>query len=186
MKAFRTRAAILMGASWLALTGVAAAQGAAPAAAAEDPRDALIRDLAARIEALEAQIGDLAERSAASTDDVRRIVNEAPQVTINNARPQIASADGSFRTAFRGLFQLDAASYLQDDPSGPDNRRAGATTAEGPAARDLSSGLNFRRARIGLEGTAFRDWNYAITYEAGGSGTEASSLQQAWIEYAGW
>lgn len=182
----RLHHALVLGASWLALSAAAQAQETSPVqAGAEDPRDTLIRELAARIEALEAQVGDLAERSSAGTDDVRRIVAEAPQVTINNGRPQIASANGDFRVAFRGLFQFDAASYFQDDASSPDNRRSGATTAEGLNAGDLSSGVNFRRARIGLEGTAFRDWNYALTYEAGGSGTETAGLQQAWIEYAG-
>src|SRR5262249_48381206 len=53
-------------------------------------------------------------------------------------------------------------------------------------ALDLNSGFNFRRARLGIEGTVAKDWNYALTGEFGGSGVEAAQLNQAWVEYAGW
>lgn len=95
-----------------------------------------------------------------------------------NGRPTIATADGAFRFAIRGIFQYDVASYNQDD-----SLPAAVVTA---GFGDLGSGANFRRARIGVEGTVNRDWNYALTYEAGGSGVEAAGLQQAWLEYAGW
>src|SRR6185295_9741400 len=32
----------------------------------------------------------------------------------------------------------------------------------------------------------FHDWNYAITYDMGGTGVENPQLNQAYIEYAGW
>jgi phosphate-selective porin OprO and OprP len=163
------RAAAALGASWIALAGVAAAQ--APAA---NSREAQIQALEQRLNDLEAQLADLKESSAADSADVRRIQTEATQVTLANGRPAFASADGQFKAAFRGVFQFDAAQYLQDD------------TVPVGGVQDLSSGANFRRARLGVEGTVFRDWNYALTYEAGGSGSEAAGLQQAWLEYAGW
>jgi phosphate-selective porin OprO/OprP len=121
-----------------------------------------------------------------SARDAPRAEADAPRVRLSNARPEIVSADEQFRFAVRAMFQLDAASYDQGDPPVPDNRNAGASASEGPAARDLNSGTNFRRARLGVEGTAFRDWNYALTAEFGGSGSEAPILQQAWLDYAGW
>lgn len=164
--------AAVLGASWLALAGMAEAQ---QAQLTPEERDARIQALEARLAELETQLNDLKESSAADVADVRRVQGEAVQVTLNNARPTFATPDGAFRAAIRGVFQFDAATY---DQSGAASVPAG--------VRDLNAGTNFRRARIGVEGTAFTDWNYAITYETGGSGVEAAGLQQAWVEYAGW
>lgn len=179
------RKAIVLGASSIAMLSPATAQTPPAAATAEDAREARIRELEARLEALAAQIADLKASSVSDRQNIRRIQSEAPQVTLNNARPQIATADGKNRVAIRGVFQFDAANYDQEGVGGTDNRRAGADATEGPNARDLSSGTNFRRARLGVEGTYARDWNYALTAELGGSGTESAQLQQAWVEYAG-
>ncbi|MDX2277166.1 MAG: porin [Hyphomonadaceae bacterium] len=159
----------MIGASWLALAGAAAAQ------TAPDTREQRIQELESRLAEIEAQLEDLKASSSADVAEVRRVASEQPVVTIANGCPTIASPDGSFRFALRGLFQFDAATYLQDDD-----------LSSSASVQDLSSGANFRRARIGVEGTVFKDWNYALTYEAGGSGLEAAGLQQAWVEYAGW
>ena len=183
------RKAFMLGAASLALLGPAAAQPPSPlpsASSTEDARDRRIRELEERVEALAAQIADLKASSAGESQGIRRVQAEAPQVTLNNARSQIASSDGKDRVAIRGVFQFDAAHYDQESPGGVDNRRAGADAAEGPNARDLSSGTNFRRARLGVEGVFAGDWSYALTAELGGSGAEQAQLQQAWVEYAGW
>ena len=53
----------------------------------------------------------------------------------------------------------------------------------------MSSGGNFRRAQIGLQGKLFGDWSYYfnIDFGSGGStGTESPGhIQQAYIEYDG-
>lgn len=171
------RGSALVGASWLALAGAAFAQ-TAPNETATAER---IAALEAHLAELQAQIDDLKESTAADASDVRRIQTDAPQVTLANGRPTIATPDGNFRFAVRGLAQYDAAYYDQDAPGAPDNRRADTANAS-----DLNSGGNFRRARIGVEGTVFHDWNYALMYEMGGTGSESSQLNQAYIEYAGW
>lgn len=134
-----------------------------------DPRDAVIRQLTERLDALEAQLADLKEATAADVADVRTIVQTVP-VTIANGRPQIASSDGENRFAVRGLIQFDGAAYYEE-PGNP---------------TDLNSGTNFRRARLGIEGTLNKNWNYALTGEFGGSASESAVLNQAWVEYAGW
>jgi phosphate-selective porin OprO/OprP len=169
----KLRTLTALSASWLVLAGVAAAQEAAPVT--DEARDARIRELEERLNELATQLADLKESAAADSADVRRIQAQQTQVTLANGRPAFATPDGNFRAAIRGVFQFDAAQYLQDDNLSPS-----------ASVQDLNSGANFRRARLGIEGTAYRDWNYALTYEAGGSGVEASGLQQAWIEYAGW
>ncbi len=173
---FKTIAAA--GVSWLALAGAAVAQDAA---SSEEERARRIEALEARLAELEVQLEDLKASSSADVAEVRRVASEQPVVTVANGRPTIASADGNFRFAIRGLVQYDAAHYEQDNPGTPDNRRADTANAS-----DLSDGANFRRARFGFEGTAFRDWNYALIYELGGTGTEGSQITQAYVEYAGW
>lgn len=156
----------LAGASWLALAGLAAAQPLT-----DQQRAARIQELEARLAAIETQLEDLKESTAADSADIRRIQGEAPRVTLDNGRPTIATADGSFRASIRGLVQFDAASFDEGDNA---------------AVVDLSDGTNFRRARLGVEGVIARDWNYNLTAEFGGSASESAQLNQAWIEYAGW
>ncbi|MES1199970.1 MAG: porin [Pseudomonadota bacterium] len=176
-----TRTLAALGVSWLALAGVAAAQQSSQPIQtnhpqAEDPRDTRIHQLEERLDEIEQQLQDLKASTTADSADIRNTQSAQTQVAVANGRPTFASADGQFKAAIRSVFQFDAATYNQDTSG----------TAVAAGVRDLDAGTNFRRARIGIEGTAFRDWNYAITYEAGGSGVEAAGLQQAWLEYAGW
>jgi len=126
-----------------------------------------------RIAALEAKLaavmGELADLKATTTkadNDLRKQMTAT--ATLSNARPTIATADGQ-KFAVRAVAQFDAAAY--------DERRG---------ANDLNSGTNFRRARLGVEGTFAKSWNYGLTGEFGGSGNESPVLNQAYIEYAGW
>lgn len=180
--------ALIAGASLMALASAANAQDAVSTttgAPAGDARDARINALEQALSDIQAQLADLKAGAAADVAEVRRVQAEAPVLDVKNGRPTFSTADGKFKVAVRGLFQADTASYLQDDRS-PDRRGAGSgSSADNVFARDLNSGVNIRRARIGLEGTVLKDWNWALTYEAGGSGTEAAQLQQAWVEYAG-
>jgi phosphate-selective porin OprO/OprP len=141
-----------------------------------------------RNEELEGQISDL-KAQVASGDKAIREEQHVTTVSLANGRPTFASGDGKFTAAFRGVFQLDAAHYDQDPP-GPlatDHRRGSFGDAtENDHARDLSDGANFRRARLGIEGKAFGDWNYNFLYDFGGSGVEeAGKITSAWVEYAG-
>lgn len=146
-----------------------------------DDRERRIQELEQRLAEIEAQLEDLKASSSADVAEVRRVAAEQPVVTVANGRPTIASADGAFRFAVRGVVQYDLAHYSQDGAASPDNRRADAASAS-----DLNSGGNFRRARLGVEGTINRDWAYNLTGEFGGTGSESAQLNQAYIEYAGW
>jgi phosphate-selective porin OprO/OprP len=116
---------------------------------------------------------------------------DSPRWSFVAGRPLILSADTRSSLALRSVVQLDTAWYDQD-PAGPlttDFRRGsvGATSArETAAASDLSSGTNFRRARIGVEGTIARDFAYRFLGEYGGSGAESQTrINDAWISYSG-
>jgi len=127
------------------------------------------------------------ERKAAQS---KLAAQETPVVRMNANRPSITSADGRSSIAVRANVQLDYAHYNQA-PAGPpetDFRRGsvGANSRENDAARDLSDGACFRRARIGVEGVIARDFAYRFLLEFGGSGTEGPSrINDAYLAYTG-
>ena len=134
--------------------------------------------LAARLDALErrndeleAQVADLKAQVAAGQTAIREEVHAQPTVSLANARPTFATPDGAFKIALRSLVQFDAAHY-HVSPRRTDN--------------DLGSGTDLRRVRFGFDGTAYKDWNFALWGEWGGSGGETPALNQAYLEYAGW
>jgi phosphate-selective porin OprO/OprP len=184
-------AAALIGAATPSFASEDAPQSTAPAAPAAAPGDAAalaarLDALEARNRALEAQVEALSAKAAAPAPKPEPA---ATKVTLANGRPSIATNDGRFTAAFRGVFQLDAAHYDQRKP-GPlatDFRRGSfGDAAEADRARDLNDGTNFRRVRFGLEGKAFGDWDYSFLYEFGGTGVEpGGSINQAWLQYSG-
>ncbi len=183
----RLLAGVAFGALALAATAGAHAQDRAVATAptgqdvappAQDPREARLERLQAEVEALSAEVGELKSELGSNTIEVKQIHKaevadeaSAPKVTFPDGRPTISSPDGKFKVALRTLVQFDAAHYDVSPLTAADN---------------LSSGTDFRRARLGLDFTAFGDWNGAIWGDFGGRGVEAPVLNQAWIEYAGW
>ena len=174
------RARLLAGAAIVgalaSFAGAAMAQDApvstaqAGSGAPVDAREARIDALETEMQALAAQIADLKASTAAGIKDVRSSQASLPQVSVANGRPTFTSADGRFSAALRTVVQFDGAVYSVS-PLRTDN--------------DLSSGTNFRRARLGVDGKAFGDWSYALWGDFGGSGGEAPVLNQAYIEYDG-
>ena len=124
------------------------------------------------------KIDDLVKKFAAEQDQRRVATQELPQASVTNGRLQVQSADGRFSAALRATVQYDVGYYMQGN-----HARTLATGA------DLSSGSNFRRAQLGLQGKLFGDWSYYFNmdYGSGGStGTESPGhIQQAYIEYDG-
>ena len=44
-----------------------------------------------------------------------------------------------------------------------------------------------RRARIGVDGTAFGDWDYRLIFDFGGTGVEnTGQFYEGWVQYSGW
>src|SRR5581483_5533242 len=141
-----------------------------------------------------AQVADLKSTTVEQLSDVRQTAQNQPRVSLANGRPSFSTADGKFTAALRGQLQLDTAGYLQSSP-GPissDFRRAGpalgasASNVDLTHARDLKDGVLWRRARIGIDGTAYGDWDYRLLFDFGGSGVEnAGQLYEAWAQYSG-
>jgi phosphate-selective porin OprO/OprP len=131
-----------------------------------------------RLQQQDQKIDDVIAKFAAEQDARRLASQEQSQASVTNGRLQIASADGRFTAALRATVQYDVGYYMQGNHA--------RTLATGP---DLSSGSNFRRAQLGLQGRVFGDWSYYVNidYGSGGStGTETPGhIQQAYIEYDG-
>jgi phosphate-selective porin OprO/OprP len=165
----------------------------APAVAGDD-RDAKLAALEAQVQVLAAQLADLKSQTVAEIGVVRDTAAKAPAVVIANGKPGIASADGRFTANFHVVTQLDGGDYFQGaaGPITTDLRRSGPALGSSAAnvdlthARQLKDGDLFRRARFGVDGTAFGDWDYRILFDFGGAGVEnTGQLYETWIQYSG-
>ncbi|WP_240543204.1 OprO/OprP family phosphate-selective porin [Bradyrhizobium canariense] len=107
-------------------------------------------------------------------------------VTMPNNRPTICTAEGANCVAITGRVHYDIGGY---------NYRPN-TAATVP--QRLDSGENVRRARIGLAGKFFNDWNFALVYDFGGTsdgfggaapgslpGGGVSGIENAYLSYTG-
>lgn len=208
----RTKASLMAAAAFSLLWAMSAEARPKPAPK-PDPRDAEIQALKDEVRALEAKVDALSARAerpppapataplqppTALALPVIQTSTPAPVptaasfptaggATIVAGRPSIASADGRFSANLHAVMQFDAADY-QQKTAGPltiDFRR-GAAATDTARARDLSSGTNFRRARFGVDGRAFGDWDYNLLLEFGGAGEEdAGHIQELWVQYSG-
>ncbi|HWA30271.1 MAG TPA: porin, partial [Rhizomicrobium sp.] len=143
----------------------------AQAAAEPAPVEAKVQRQQVQIDDLDRKLAALQQQQAPAEK------SDAPVWSLKSGRPVVTSADGRFSLAIRALGQFDAAYYMQS-----------AKALSLPGGQDLSSGTNFRRAQLGLQGKLFGDWSYLVNTEFGGSGgTESGGRVQAlWVEYDGW
>lgn len=167
---------------WLAfsLFGGVSALAVTPALAEPDgATQDRIQQLEQQIRELADQVQDLKRQSANQYADTQQTRAADTKVTIDNGRPTISSADGNFTAQVRGLGQFDAAYYQQE------HRARHLPAANGP---DLSSGSNFRRVYLGVQGKVFGDWSYYLNLNFGGSnGTEsAGTIQSMYVQWDGW
>lgn len=184
----KTQASVLLaGAAAIAL--MASPALAAPAAtakkpAASDPRINLLEqqlhDVQQQLAEIKAgqsdndysgAVSDLKRSTGAQYEDINNTLAAQTKVTIPNGRLTFATADGAFSLSLRSLVQFDTGYFSQ---------------GKNPAGVDLNSGSNFRRAQIGIQGTAFKDWSYNFIYDFGGNGTEKNGyIYYAYAQYDG-
>jgi phosphate-selective porin OprO/OprP len=169
---------------WLSATALTALAWPLHAAAQDDVA-ARIQALEAQVQALSRQIGELKAQTAAAvpptpiaaTGSGAAAPKPQPSTTasIANGKPTLASADGRFSAGLHAVMQLDAARYFQDD-----------SLPAGVTARDLNSGANFRRARLGVDGKVFGSFDYSLLIDVGGGGgaEDAGRIQDLWLQYA--
>jgi phosphate-selective porin OprO and OprP len=148
-----------------------------------------IEQLQQQLQSLQRQVNDSQAQARKAQDDAAQTraqvqAQAQPQPpAANNAkatmsaghRPGLCSADGENCVELTSRVHFDAANYLNVHPQQP----------TGPHA--LTDGVNARRARIGVLGKFFNDWNYALIYDFGGStdATPATGIENAYITYNG-
>jgi phosphate-selective porin OprO/OprP len=94
-------------------------------------------------------------------------------------RPGICTADGANCIELTSRLNFDFADYLRVKPTAPGG------------VSNLQSGVNARRARIGVIGKFLNDWNYGLVFDFGGStdsgsaGTNPGGVENAYISYTG-
>lgn len=170
---------------------------AAPASSGDAQADK-IAALEAEVRVLAAEIQDLKAQTIAQIKDVRDKQPKPPAAAavIASGKPAITSSDGKFTVNFHAVTQLDGGDFRQiaTGPISTDLRRSGpalgssATNVDLAHARQLKTGDVFRRARIGMDGTAFADWDYRVMFDFGGpsNGVEnAGFLFEGWVQYSG-
>ena len=145
-----------------------------------DPNAPKVAALQAQLDTVNQQLADV--KAAQSADASSIITLQAPPsgatvtATLPNGKPALATADGRFTANIRAIVMFDGAKYFQKSNLPPQTTN-----------RDLNDGTNFRRARFGIDGKLFKDFDYALIYEFGGSGAEDTGhIQEAWVQYTGW
>jgi phosphate-selective porin OprO/OprP len=156
---------LLTGTALLALAGGPTfAQELAPAPTGDPVIDRL-NALEARVKQLEARNAQLEQQAAATQARVETAEKrESKQVQFGFA-PTISDDKGDFTFKPRGVIEADYAVF---------NERSG--------GYDYNDGTAFRRARIGLEGTAMKVFNYRIEVDFAGNQV---ALTDAYLQYAG-
>jgi phosphate-selective porin OprO/OprP len=91
----------------------------------------------------------------------------------------IESSDGQNSIYLTGRLHFDVGDYLDYHPA-----------SKFASVHDLNSGVNARRARLGVTGKFAGDWAYTLIYDFGGStdaspGASGSGIQTALITYNG-
>jgi phosphate-selective porin OprO/OprP len=160
----------------------------APSAAAADTTAALAKEietlrnqlnlLQKQLEALQAR-ETVAVPAQAITAAPQKEAPPAPKVTQSATnRFALASADGAWTIAPTGRIHMDMGVYL--------NQKAEGTTGPGTAAGGrLTSGVNARRARLGVTGRALNDFAYTFILDAGGAQDSEAHINEARIFYNG-
>ena len=141
------------------------------------PQDPRLSAIQQQLDAMAAQLAEMKTTQETTSTDIATL-KQTPAgsfvtPTLSNGKPAFASADGRFTANIKAILMFDGGKYFQKD-----NLSAAVTN------RDLNEGSNFRRARIGLDGKLFRDFDYSFIYEFGGSGAEdPGRLYEASIAY---
>jgi phosphate-selective porin OprO and OprP len=174
-----------------ALTGamLVAAYPAAAQSSVSRQMDSLqsqIQQLQQQLQTLQGQVNDSAAAARQAQQDAAQAQAQAKQaqahpsggnavVTMSSGdRPGICTADGENCISLTSRLHFDVGDYLSVRP-------------QGTTPVNMHSGVNARRARIGILGKFAGDWNYALIYDFGGStdATPSTGLENAFVSYNG-
>jgi phosphate-selective porin OprO/OprP len=140
-----------------------------------------LQQLLERQQRVEADAQKSKEDAAKAATDAR-VAAEASQktasgwtITAKDNRPRLTSPDGDFSVGLTSRIHFDVGHYFQPGVSNGDTRQF----------PHLSDGYNLRRGRIGVLGTFYRDWDFNLTYDLGGTRDNVASINEASISFTG-
>jgi phosphate-selective porin OprO and OprP len=147
-------------------------------ASAQTATKAQVDALQQQIQMLQQQVQAMQGQVSTTQAEVKTVSDKqaaVPQMTFANGRPGWVSADGQSSLQFTGRLHFDAADYLSVSRSGSNS--------------SLQSGVNARRARLGILGKVGGVWGYTLIGDFGGSQDQTSAtsslIEDAHISYLG-
>jgi phosphate-selective porin OprO/OprP len=140
---------------------------AAPAITAPAPTGDAVLDrlnaLETRIKQLESRNAELEQQAELNQTRLQSVETRAAKAVQFTWGPTLSEPTGQFTFKPRGVVEADGAAFI-----------------EHKGGYDYNNGTAFRRARIGLEGTAFKWWNYRIELDFAGN---AVNITDAYLQY---
>ena len=104
---------------------------------------------------------------------------------INEKGIKFESKDGNFEMAINGRMQVDSQMNVANAKAFKDSAQVG--TADPKDGGQLADGVNIRRARLGVEGTYYKDFEYKFEYDfSRGNGTVAAGITDAYVNWKGY
>lgn len=124
-----------------------------------------------QIDALQDQLREMSQILANRVDRVEA-QTENGRVNVTAPGPRLEGPNARNSLAFVGTVQATFGAVDED--------------TSGSGAAVLHGGTEIKRARIGLQGTAFSDYNYAVEFElAQLNGTVSAAARDLWVQYNG-
>jgi phosphate-selective porin OprO/OprP len=143
--------------------GEAPAEAAAPAPTGDAVLDRL-NALEARVKQLEARNAQLEQQAELNQGRLQSVETRAAKVAQWGWLPTAGDPTGAFTFKPRGVVEADAAAFIE--------RKGG---------YDYNNGTALRRARLGVEGTAFKWFNYRFEVDFAGN---AVNVTDAYLQYS--
>ena len=119
--------------------------------------------LEARVKQLEARNAELEQQAELNQTRLQSVETKAAKAAQFTWAPTISEPTGQFTFKPRGVVEADGVAFVERE-----------------GGYDYNNGTGFRRARIGLEGTALKWWNYRIEVDFAGN---AVNLTDAYLQY---
>lgn len=141
-------------------TGPAVVEAPAPTG---DPVLDRLNLLEARIKQLEARNAQLEQQNELNEGRLQSVETRSAKAVQFSWAPTLSEPTGNFTFKPRGVIEADAVAFL-----------------ENKGGYDYNNGTGFRRARIGLEGAAFKYFPYRIEVDFAGN---AVSILDAYLQY---
>ncbi|NBV74456.1 MAG: porin [Methylococcaceae bacterium] len=132
-----------------------------------------------------AEINKIKEELALKNNEIKALDEHVKdpkygELQINEKGIKFESKDGNFEMSLNGRMQVDSQMNVQD---------ANTTTTAAPVpTSQLADGSNIRRARLGVEGSFFKDYEYKFEYDfsRGGNSGVAAGITDAYLNWKGY